>query len=88
MPRRPEARFYDRLLLLLAAKGHVKPAHLTPREFAEALARKHKDWAELPVFTEWFYEAQYGSRSLAVERWERLRSFLRLLREGAAFASR
>lgn len=88
LARRPEARFYDRLLLLLAAKGHVKPAHLTPREFAATLARKHKELIELPVFTEWFYGAQYGSRPLAGGRWERLQAFLQLLREGPAFGAR
>jgi hypothetical protein len=86
--RHPEAKFYDRLLLLLANKGHVKPGHLTPREFAVALTRTHSDLAPLPEFTEWFYQAQYGRHGLSKDRWERLRTFLLRLREDASFGTR
>src|SRR5262249_23539178 len=34
-PRHPDARFYDRMLLLLRRRGFVKPASATPAEFAE-----------------------------------------------------
>ncbi|MCB9851916.1 MAG: DUF3488 domain-containing protein [Phycisphaerales bacterium] len=86
--RRPEARFYDRLLLLLAAKGHVKPPHVTPREFALKLSAAHEDLRALSDFTEWFYEVQYGQRDLSESRWQRLRQFITRLREDAAFGSR
>jgi transglutaminase-like putative cysteine protease len=86
--RRPEARFYDRLLLLLAHKGHVKPRHLTPREFADELARAHADFADLPQFTAWFYQAQYAGRPLARDEWDRLKSVLTRLREDPAFGAR
>lgn len=86
--RRPEARFYDRLLLLLAAKGHVKPPNVTPREFALKLAETSKDLHGLTDFTEWFYEVQYGQRDLSESRWQRLRQFFTRLREDAAFGSR
>ncbi|MFQ5428760.1 MAG: DUF3488 and DUF4129 domain-containing transglutaminase family protein [Phycisphaerae bacterium] len=85
--RRSEAKFYDRLLLLLACKGHVKPVHDTPREFARSLARTHTDLADLPALIEWFYEAQYGQRPLGPGRWERIRTFLNRLREDPAFGS-
>lgn len=88
MPRRPDARFYDRLLLLLAHKGHVKPVESTPREFARRLARSHADLTELPELTEWFYRAQYGRRPLATEQQERVQAFLRRLREGPPFGVR
>lgn len=86
--RRPEARFYDRLLLLLATKGHVKPAHVTPREFAEQLSQSHSDLRALSDYTEWFYEVQYGQRDLSESRWQRLRQFLTRLREDTAFGTR
>jgi hypothetical protein len=88
LARQPEARFYDRLLLLLAAKGHVKPAHQTPREFAGSLARRHRDFGELPVYTEWFYEVQYGGRTLGGSRREGVQSFLQRLRDDSAFGAR
>lgn len=86
--RRPEAKFYDRLLLLLAAKGHVKPPHVTPREFAARLASNYEDLRGLTDFTEWFYEVQYGQRDLSESRWQRLRQFFTRLREDAAFGAR
>jgi hypothetical protein len=85
--RRPEARFYDRLLLLLANKGHVKPRHVTPREFAAELAASDSDLADLPQFTEWFYQAQFAGRPLAADQWERVRLLLRRLREDPAFGA-
>jgi transglutaminase-like putative cysteine protease len=86
--RRPEAKFFDRLLLLLANKGHVKPEHLTPREFAAGLARRSQDLSELPEFTEWFYRAQYGRWRIDSDRWQRLKSFLQRLREDSSFGAR
>jgi len=86
--RRHEARFYDRILLLLSNKGHVKPKHLTPREFALQLAHSHADLSDLPEFTDWFYQAQYGHRRLDKHRWERLKAFLRSLREDTSFGAR
>jgi hypothetical protein len=80
-----EARFYDRLLLLLANRGFIKPRHQTPREFAAELARLRQDFSELPVMTEWFYEARFGSRPFSREQWSRLRAVLRRLREDGAF---
>ncbi|HKQ50339.1 MAG TPA: DUF3488 and transglutaminase-like domain-containing protein [Phycisphaerae bacterium] len=88
MVRRPEARFYDRLLLLLANKGHVKPAHFSPREFAVDLARSHRDLAELPGLTDWYYEAQYGRRDLSRVQFAHIRTFLQRLREDAQFGTR
>jgi transglutaminase-like putative cysteine protease len=86
--RRPEAKFYDRLLLLLSSKGHVKPQQLTPREFARRLAGAHRAFAELPEYTAWFYRAQYGRRGLEQQQAERLRVFLQRLREDASFGLR
>lgn len=83
--RHPEARFYDRMVLLLAHKGHVKAEHVTPREFAAKLARSHPDMEELPEFTEWFYEVQYGGQPLERRRWERIKDFLQRLREDPSF---
>ena len=87
LTRRSEARFYDRLLLLLANKGHVKDAHTTPREFARRLARAHVDLTDLPELTDWFYEVQYGQRPLSRDRWGRIRSFLQRLREDPSFGA-
>lgn len=86
--RRPEARFYDRLLLLLANKGHVKPTHFSPREFAVDLARSHRDLVELPGLTDWYYEAQYGRRGLSRVQFTRIKEFLQRLREDAQFGTR
>jgi transglutaminase-like putative cysteine protease len=83
--RRSGAKFYDRLLVLLANKGHAKPGHFTPREFAANVSHNCPDLAELPVFVEWFYEAQFGRRSLGSDRWESLKGFLQRLREDRAF---
>jgi hypothetical protein len=85
--RRAEAKFYDRVLLLLANKGHIKPAQQTPREFAEELARRYPDLALLPEITHWFYESQYGHRVLSADRHQRLGPFLQRLREDSAFGA-
>ena len=85
--RRAEAKFYDRVLLLLANKGHIKQVSLTPWEFAEEVARRHPDLAQLPEITCWFYETQYGCRELSAERRERLGIFLQRLREDSAFGA-
>jgi len=86
--RLPEAKFYDRMLLLLAHRGRVKPPTATPLEFARRLAADHRDYEPLPEFTEWFYEVQYGGRQLPASRWERIRGFLQRLREDASFGGR
>lgn len=86
--RKLDARFYDRLLLLLANKGYVKLPHHSPLEFARDLARANRDLAELPVITEWFYEAQYGHHALDRARSTRIKGFLARLREDASFGAR
>jgi transglutaminase-like putative cysteine protease len=86
--RRSGARFYDRLLLLLAAKGHVKPPHQTPYEFAADLARTNPQFADLPSFVRGFYEAQFGQRELPPEQLASIREFLKRLREEPAFGMR
>ena len=88
LTRRPEARFYDRLLLLLANKGYVKPTHQTPREFAAELAATHRDLAGLPRLTEWFYQAQYAGRAPSREESAAIKNLLVRLREDPAFAAR
>lgn len=82
-----EARFYDRLLLLLARKGHAKPMHVTPREFAHDLAREHRDLEEIVELTDWFYAAQFGGTTPARDQARRIRSFLRRLREDPGFGA-
>jgi hypothetical protein len=84
--RRAEARFYDRLVLLLSRRGHVKSADQTPREFAQSLAVADAELAELPECIEWFYEAQFGRRSLGEERHSRVTALLNRLRETPLFA--
>jgi hypothetical protein len=86
--RRAEARFYDRILVLLAHKGFARHSSLTPMEFARALARTHRDLAELPLFTSWFYDAQFGGRSIDRGQSQRLRGFMRRLREDPAYGTR
>jgi transglutaminase-like putative cysteine protease len=86
--RRPEARFYDRLLLLLARKGHRKPEHQTPREFAGAVVGAYPELADVRAFTEWFYEIQYGGEPLGDDRWQRVSAVLQRLREDPAFGAR
>ena len=83
--RRTGAKFYDRILVLLANKGHAKPGHVTPREFAAQVSQTCPDLSQLPQFVEWFYEAQFGRRNLGNDRWESLRDFLQRLREDRAF---
>ncbi len=83
--RRSDAKFYDRLLLLLAHKGHVKSAQSTPREFALALARSQDDFIQLPQMTDWFYEVQYGGRSLSRSQWSQIKGLLQRLREDPSF---
>jgi len=85
--RRGEAKFYDRLLLLLAHKGHVKSTQTTPREFADALARSQEDLIRLPEITDWFYEVQYGGRSLSRQQWMQIKSLLQRLREDPSFGA-
>ena len=85
--RRPEAKFYDRLMLLLSRRGYVKADHQTPREFAQTLASAQPDLAELTDFTEWFYEVQFGHRHLGPDRQQRVAAFLRHLGEKATFVA-
>ncbi|HWL95227.1 MAG TPA: DUF3488 and transglutaminase-like domain-containing protein [Phycisphaerae bacterium] len=85
--RPAEARFYDRMILLLANKGHLRPPQATPREFAERLSRAHHDLGEMPELVEWFYEAQYGARPLGRDRWQRVKRFLQRLREDPSFGA-
>ncbi|MCZ6699934.1 MAG: DUF3488 and transglutaminase-like domain-containing protein, partial [Planctomycetota bacterium] len=83
--RRPEARFYDHLLMLLAGKGYKKTPEATPREFAGRLVRAHPDLSEVGEITEWFYAAQFGRIGLASDRRRRLKKFLKRLREEPSF---
>ncbi|MBX3396481.1 MAG: DUF3488 domain-containing protein [Phycisphaerae bacterium] len=85
--RKADARFYDRLIVLLENKGHVKPATATPREFAERLSRSNHDLAMVPEIVDWFYEVQYGGHTLGRSRLERVREFLRRLREDPSFGA-
>ncbi len=87
-PRQVEARFYDRLLLLLANKGHARQQHQSPMEFAVDLARAHRDFALLPRLTECFYRAQYGRRSLGRDEAAQIKDFLAKLREDPTFGTR
>lgn len=86
--RVPEARFYDRILLLLARKGHVKAERETPREFAARLKLRHLDLADMPDITELFYAAQYGARMLEADARERVNGFMQRLREEPGFGAR
>lgn len=86
--RLPAAKFYDRLLLLLANKGHPKPPAHTPREFARRLAETHVDLAEVTTLTEWFYEAQYGNSEPDRDRRIQTAEFLTRLREDPSFGVR
>ncbi len=85
--RRSEAKFYDRLLLLLAHKGHVKSAQSTPREFAEATARSDDDLICLREITDWFYAVQYGGRSLSRQQSMQIRGVLQRLREDPSYGA-
>jgi hypothetical protein len=64
----------------------VKSADQTPREFAQSLAVADAELAELPECIEWFYEAQFGRRSLGEERHSRVTALLNRLRETPLFA--
>ncbi len=88
VPRQPMARFYDRLLVLLASKGHVKSNSATPREFAQRLASTTDDLRDLPEYTDWFYAAQYGRQEIDDQRESRLSRFFKLLRENAGFGQK
>lgn len=86
--RRADAQFYDRLLMHLANRGHVKPAQTSPREFAVGLASAYHDYSELPLLTEWFYESQYGRRTLNRAQVSRIRGYISRLREDPHFGTR
>lgn len=86
--RVPEAKFYDRVLHLLARKGHVKAERETPREFAARLKLRHGDLEEMSDITEMFYAAQYGARSLEPDARERVSIFMQRLREEPGFGAR
>jgi len=88
VPRQPMARFYDRLLVLLASKGHVKANSATPREFAQRVASTTDDLRDLPEYTDWFYAAQYGRQEIDDQREHRLSRFFKLLRENAGFGQK
>ena len=88
VPRTPAAKFYDRLLVLLASKGYTKARSATPREFATRLARTSNDLENLPEYTNWFYAAQYGGKDVDAQRERHLARFFKLLRENTGFGQR
>ncbi len=81
-PRHPDARFYDRMLLLLRRRGFVKPRSATPAEFAESVADADPRLADIIPCTAWFYESQYGRCALDPQQRAAVRGFLEYLREG------
>jgi hypothetical protein len=88
MKRRPEARFYDRLLVALERRGLSRPADMTPREFAVSVAMEDATLSPVRRLTDWYYEVQYGQTELASEQKAFIRAFLQFLREGAPLGQR
>lgn len=87
-PRAADARFYDRLLMLLERRGFRKPPTLTPAEFAEHVAQRAPNFAPVIDLTRWFYDAQYGQRTLSPAQRGQVREFLRFVREGPPLGMR
>lgn len=86
--RTPDTRYFDRLLMLLARRGFPKPPQMTPREFAADVAARDPTLAAVVDLTAWYYEAQYGRRSLSPQRSREIRDFLGYLREGLPLTAR
>lgn len=79
--RAAQARFYDRLIMMLERQGLSRPPGFTPREFARDLVRTRPDLAGVVLLIEWFYEAQFGARVMARERLMQIERMLDQLRE-------
>lgn len=88
LQRRPAAKFYDRILRLLRAKGHTRPLDLTPLEFSRRLTGACPELVGFDDVTVWYYEAQFGGQPLDPARQQRVAEFLRRLREDASFGAK
>lgn len=86
LTRHPDARYYDRLLILLARQGLNKPPELTPREFARRIAAERPDLSAVVQLTDWFYEAQYGAARFDLDRRRRISELLENLRDRGRFS--
>lgn len=87
-PRARDARFYDRMLLLLARRGFSKSSHTTPREFALQIAAKNPALSDVLRVTDAFYEVQYGRHTLSQSERARVQRVLEYLRDGRPFLAR
>jgi len=81
-PRQKDARFYDRMLLLLERRGYARPAQATPREFADDVAAREPALKDIRRVTEAFYEVQFGGRPLAQSDRARIQRIIEFLRDG------
>ena len=62
---KPQIRFYQTMLRLLAKKGITRPASTTPGEFARYIAQQHAPYGEaVRYLTEAYHAVRYGRAEL------------------------
>jgi transglutaminase-like putative cysteine protease len=65
----PATALYQRVLRALARAGHAKPPDLTPREFADRLAKDGFSGAGMVErLTGWYYQLRYAGAELTEDR--------------------
>jgi transglutaminase-like putative cysteine protease len=74
--RHPDAALLDQFFALLSKYGVRRPAHLTPREFADTLVRQNPRWTPAVTLVNAFYAAEYGGRSIDPQKRRSFEMFL------------
>ena len=77
------SRLYARMLEAVARAGYLKPAGLTPLEFAEQLGGSFSGSDQVQRFTGIYYDVRYGQQELSRERSRELDGLLGEIRQEA-----
>lgn len=83
-PSRHRIPFYERTLDLLAKRGFIKEAHLTPREFVKKIeAEAGEAFGSLTELFELYYRVRFGGRPLTLPEEFRVKLLLGELKKGS-----
>jgi transglutaminase-like putative cysteine protease len=77
--------FYEKIVRLLARRGHVRPPTMTPLEFAETLVqgREAAVTPGLLTVTHFYYQVRYGDRDLTDQERRQVDGVVKELRNAA-----
>lgn len=76
-----DSAFYPAMLAILARKGLVKQAHLTPGEFAQLVRRRHPLCADdVHRLTSLYYAVRFGQQAVSPDDAQAISDILRRLK--------